>query len=435
VRIISLQRRLREIGRIRIGEKVEAKNQKGETVQRPAKLGTFRFTSRDHQVIDAVAALWDGTVEPWESPDGQQWQVTTGTAEIRVIVPPEDLSFSQSFEQWSAGGCQVRCDGNWDHIGDIACHCDPEQRACKIHTRLSVVVPDLPGIGVWRLESHGYNAAVELQGIVDLCTTKASMLPARLRLEQRSVKRVIKDKLTTLRFAVPVLDLDVNPMSLVAGAPAVGELPAPLTPVPQPTEAERALIPSVRDQITAVDTPASRDSRQATLPATGLKPRPAAQAQGSGGAGDREAPDNNQEPPPGVDKGDWDTPPEPATDDSDGVGAGAAPVHDVRAVAIKAGHVFRDAYENAPRGQKTKVVDQLRHALVYACTKGEHSSLNDLDTDQLAEVWVRLEDINAGRLKYRHDPDPAAGVTFISQSGKETTVLWADATAGPEDAP
>jgi hypothetical protein len=432
VRIVELQRRLREIGRIRMGEKVPTSTGK----MRPAKIDIFRFTSRDQQVIEAAAQLWGGTAEPWtDGPGESQWQVRSKANQIPVIVPPGDVSFNTSYEQWTAGGCQVRCDGRWDHVGDIACHCDPENRACKITSRLSLIIPDLPGIGVWRLESHGYYAAVELGGIVDLCATQAAqgnMLPARLRLEHREVKRIVDGKAQTFKFVVPVLDLDVHPMSLTAGTTA--ELPAALTPVPQPTEAERALIPSIRDQTAAVDTPTPRDSRQATLPATGLKPRPAAQAQGSGGAGDREAPDNNQETPPGANQGDWDTPPEPANDDSDGDGAGAAPAHTVRDVAMKAGHVFRDDYEQAPRGQKTKIVDQLRHALVYACTKGEHTSLNDLDTHQLGQVWQRLEDINAGRLKYRHDPDPAAGVTFISQTGKETTVLWADATAGPEDA-
>ncbi len=46
-RIIDLQRRLREVGRIRIGEKVATSNGRS----RPSKLSTFRFTSRDRQVI------------------------------------------------------------------------------------------------------------------------------------------------------------------------------------------------------------------------------------------------------------------------------------------------------------------------------------------------------------------------------------------------
>jgi Recombination directionality factor-like len=421
MRIVDLQRRLREIGRIRIGEQVPTQN--GKT--RPAKLETFRFTSRDRQVIEAAAAHWQGQVHEWAAPDGQQWQVITQTSEIPVVVPPGDMSFSQAYEQWSKGGCKVRCDGRWDHIADQACHCDPENRDCAIHTRLSVMVPELPGIGVWRLDTQGYYAAVELGGLVDICadaSAQGRMLPARLRLEQRSIKR----DGTTRRFAVPVLDLDIHPMNLNAG-----QLPATLTPVPQPTETERALIPSIRDQIGAVDTPATRESRQATLPPTGLKPRPATQFQGSGGADDREAPDdNNMTAPDSAVRVELDTPPEPANN-SDGDGAGAVPARTVRDIAMKAGVVFRDDYEAAPHRQKTRTVERLRHALTYACTKGQHTSLNDLDTEQLARVWQRLEDIGAGQLTYRTDPTPiVGGVTFTSASGKETVVHWTDIEPG-----
>lgn len=428
MRIIDLQRRLREIGRIRIGEQVPTNN--GKT--RPAKLETFRFTSRDRQVIDAAATRFGGTVTEWAAPDGPQWQVTTRVAEIPVIVPPGDMSFSQAYEQWTAGGCKVRCDGRWDHIADKACHCDPEARACDIHTRLSVMVPDLPGVGVWRLDTQGYYAAVELGGVVDICgeaTANGRMLPARLRLEQRSIKREGQ----TRRFAVPVLDLDVHPLALANGETSPG-LPAPkLTPVPTPTEAERVLIPSVKAQLTAVDDPAARESKQTPIPRTGLKPRTVAEIQGPGGSDDRKAPDadDGRTQPPGP------STEEPADSRTAGTGAGdagggsapsagepAKPNLAVRDVAMKAGHVFRDDYNAAPNRTKTRTVERLRHALIYACTKGEHTSLNDLEPEQLAVVAQRLEDINAGHITYKHEQTPTGGVTFTSPSGKETTVLW-----------
>jgi hypothetical protein len=96
-----------------------------------------------------------------------------------------------------------------------------------------------------------------------------------------------------------------------------------------------------------------------------------------------------------------------------------------REVGIKAGHVFKADYDAAPNRQKTKTVDRLRHALAYACTKGAATSLNDCTPEQLLAVWQRLEDIGAGRLTYRWDNDPNKGVIFTSQTGKDTTVLWA----------
>jgi hypothetical protein len=440
VRIIDLQRRLREIGRIRIGEQVPTRN--GKT--RPAKLETFRFTSRDRQVIDAAATRFGGTVTEWAAPDGQQWQVTSGVAEIPVIVPPGDMSFSQAYEQWSAGGCQVRCDGRWDHIADRACHCDPEDRACSIHTRLSVMVPDLPGIGVWRLDTSGYYAAVELGGVVDICadaTANGKMLPARLRLEQRAIKREGQ----TRRFAVPVLDLDVHPLALGNGEanvelPTAGPRPA-LTPVPTPTDEERVLIPSVKAQLTAVDDPTARESKQTPIPRTGLKPRTIAEITGPGGTGDREAPaPTKADTPPGSST----EPPAATRTAGDGTGnadGGSAPSVGepanqqgvtVRDVAMKAGHVFRNDYEAAAPRTKTRTVDRLRHALIYACTKREKTSTTDCTPEELLTVWQRLEDINAGTITYRHEQTPTGGVTFTSASGKETTVLWTDIE--PQDA-
>src|SRR4051794_29621754 len=60
VPIIDLQRRLREIGRIRIGQQVPITNPKpgSKAKTRPVKLETFRLTSRDQRVIDAAAALY-----------------------------------------------------------------------------------------------------------------------------------------------------------------------------------------------------------------------------------------------------------------------------------------------------------------------------------------------------------------------------------------
>jgi hypothetical protein len=106
--------------------------------------------------------------------------------------------------------------------------------------------------------------------------------------------------------------------------------------------------------------------------------------------------------------------------------AGPPPAVTARSVGIKAGQVFKADYDAAPRGSKTKVADRLRHALVYACTKGETSSTSDLGAEALLQVWRRLEDIAEGRLTYEHDQDDAKGVTFTSQTGKETTVLWSD---------
>lgn len=427
MRILDLQRRLREVGRIRIGEKTTSRNGK----QIPVKLQTFRLTSRDRQVIDAAAELWGGTATEWaDAPDGGQWQVTTETDSMSVIVPPGDMSFSQAYEQWNAGGCKVRCDGRWDHVGDTACHCAPDNRACDIHTRLSVILPDLPGLGVWRLDTQGYYAAVELGGIADICAQAAGagrMLPARLRLEQRSVKRIDNGKVETRRFAVPVLDVDVHPLALTGGVDGAtgelstpvairGELPSPnITPVPAAPDG--ALAPSIAEQMASVETvdrPARANAAQ-PVPPTGLRPRTAREAEA-----DETAPRETGPPAEGEGAGSSTaTRDEPAPEPAERTAA--VNVSDVARYSTK---VFKAAYDAAPKGDKTKVVDRLRHAVTYAVSGGRVTSLNDLEPAELVRVNERLRYIEDGRMAYATDEE---GVTFVLiANGRETSIRWAD---------
>jgi hypothetical protein len=305
--IIDLQRRLAEIGRIRIGAQVATRN--GKT--RPTKLTTFRLTSADKSRIDTAAHLFGGTPAEWDAPAGRQWEVVTDTDAIDVIVPPSDMAFSQHYEQWAAGGCQRRCDGRAETISDGPCLCDPESRDCDIHTRLSVMLRDLPGLGVWRIDTSGYYAAVELQGaveVVQMAAGRGQMLPARLRLEQRMIKRAGQE---TRRFAVPVLDIEVSPGQLLSGSsPAAlgsGTTPqleaagprqldgaAPLTPVPESVPERPAA--SVAEQAAAAGAEPQRPRRKNAaqpVPSTGLPPRTAEQAAqdeqetGGGGEGER----------------------------------------------------------------------------------------------------------------------------------------------------
>lgn len=287
--IIDLQRRLAEAGRIRIGQQVASGNGR----KRPEKLTTFRLTSGDRTRIEQAAQLYGGTAQQWEAPAGPQWEVVTAADSLNVIVPPADMSFSQHYELWSGGGCQRRCDGRSESISDGPCLCDPDKRECNIHTRLSVMLRDLPGLGVWRIDTSGYYAAVELQGaveVVQLAAGRGQMLPARLRLEQRMVKRVGSG---TRRFAVPVLDVEVSPGQLMAGgapppAPVMVEQgtgrvlefpverPA-LTPVPESVPVHP--VGDIAEQAAEVTEPKPRRRNSAQpVPQTGLRPRTVAQA-------------------------------------------------------------------------------------------------------------------------------------------------------------
>lgn len=208
--ILDLQQRIRELGRIRLGQKVATAQ--GGT--RPGKLNRFRLTSPSRELLDRVAVQYGGTVAPW-TPDGGvgQYEVITDSKRLPILVPHQPVS--QYYELWSGGGCQRRCDGITELLKDRPCICgpDPQVRECKPTTRLNVVLRDVAGVGVWRLESHGYYAALELPGVAELLAKAGGYVEAYLGLEERTAKREGK----TLRWMVPTIDVDITPTALMAG--------------------------------------------------------------------------------------------------------------------------------------------------------------------------------------------------------------------------
>jgi hypothetical protein len=211
VAILGLQQTQTEVGRIRLGMKVKTRSGK----EAPAKLDRLRFTSPRKTLIDQIASLYGGAVEPWTPPRGSaQWQVITNATEVPVLIPPQDPAESQWYELWSAGGCQRRCDGQTEKISNQACLCDPAARLCKMHTRLRVMLEDVPGLGAWRVDTGSYYAAVELPGVAALLAMAQGAIPGRLVLGQRTVTRDGK----TMNFVVPEIHAEeITPGQLVSG--------------------------------------------------------------------------------------------------------------------------------------------------------------------------------------------------------------------------
>lgn len=223
--ILDLQLRQRELGRIRIGKKAAGKGN-------PQKLDKFRFTSASQELIEHIAGLYGGSCAPWLNDGQSQFEVFTAVNRLPILVPPQPIS--QWYEMWSGGGCQRRCDGQRNILaGDAACACpsDPLDRAelaakgkaCKPTTRLNVVLADVPGIGVWRLESHGYHSAVELPMVAEFlaqATEAGTYLPAELALTPRSSKR---PGVGRREWLVPIIEVKTTPRALMAGdAGAIG---------------------------------------------------------------------------------------------------------------------------------------------------------------------------------------------------------------------
>jgi hypothetical protein len=216
--ILNLQRKLTEVGRIRLG----AKSGKGA----PTKLETFRLTSKSKDAIEAAASVYGGTIGTWSGPDGQEFELVTETKSLNVVVPPGN-ALSQWYEMWSGAGCQRRCDGQTETLSGGPCVCPTDQtqraemsargQACRPTTRLSVILPEVKSVGIWRLETHGYHAATELAGIAELLERVSAndrYLPATLRLEPRSSRRGGK----VSRFVVPVLEVGATVQEAIAAS-------------------------------------------------------------------------------------------------------------------------------------------------------------------------------------------------------------------------
>lgn len=311
MRIVNLQRQLRERGRIRLGVSEMRQTPKG-LKKVPKKLDRFLFSAPDEQTVRMAADLYGGTPEPWAEGGKDRYRVISEAESVPVIFPTQ-MSFSQAYEQWAGGFCTRRCNGVVARVPSMArnrlwdeedCACDPDARDCQTTSHLSLILPDLPGLGVWRLVSHGYYAATELLAAVELIESalEAGMrVPARLFLERREVRRLIEGKPQVRKFVVPVLDLDMSVGALGAGvhgpvgaipqgngAPALagygtaaltsgGNVTAPQgwRPVAQ-GELPPAPLVSVKDQLDDVERePKRRANAAPVIKATGTRPRKA----------------------------------------------------------------------------------------------------------------------------------------------------------------
>jgi hypothetical protein len=267
--LLDIQRKGQQIGRIRIGIKVKPDH--GQ--ERPTRLSTFRLTTGSRYSADAIVDVLGGEVRPWEG----QWEVITERSELVVTIPPRDQVITQWYEMWNRGGCLRRCDSQREQISGKPCLCpaDPVERsvlakqnppvACKNVTRINVMVPDLPGFGVWRLDTGSYYAAVELgdsAALMEAARDAGVFLPAILRIDQRT--RVAGGK--TTHYPVPVLEVTATFRQVVSGELAAAGMVAQLPPATEPVH--RALTATPATAPAPAPAAASPTVAPATAPPT-----------------------------------------------------------------------------------------------------------------------------------------------------------------------
>lgn len=389
---IFFQKRLVEVGRIRLGEKRTSKNGKSY----PAKLDRFRLTSRDKQRLDAAALLYGGEVKAWED----EWELLTFTDTLPIAIIPGQ-ALKQSMELWgqknlpggkkSAVICLRKCDGVTEKNIDGPCICQGEEEmACKPTSRLSVMLLDIIGLGVWRLDSHGWNAASELGGSVQLLERLVSAgrpVRARLRLD----KREQKTETETRQFVVPVIDIDATlgqVLDTIGGGqierapqPAIesrGFTPVPELPAPAPSITEQLdARPEKRARANAAEPIRGSGRAHSGAQVAGPTEEPAqapSEPAGDGGSQSTEPPD----------------PPSPSTEDD------PQRVQRAQQVAIWIGELNPD--------------DDFRHHFLEAFSEGRYASAKDVPVADLA--MLRAQTVRYRKKLVQLAESPGGGWVF-----------------------
>lgn len=254
--VVTLQRRFRELGRVRMGQQIPTGRTKkdGTPITRPSALRQWRLTSYGDQgrtLLAQAAEIYGGTPRPWENGPDSGWELLTETDALDFLVPPVTEPFSVWLEKWTAAGCERRCDGEraqvyggrgrgWRH-GKCRCEdpTNPEKRECSIVLRFGIILPRVDGLGIWHFQTHSFHGAEELQGALAILGARAMqglVTPAKLRIEPREIRRPAMNdrgetKTEVSKFVVPVIDVEQTILGLISGEgerlalPSSGRMP------------------------------------------------------------------------------------------------------------------------------------------------------------------------------------------------------------------
>lgn len=271
--LIYQQSRLVEVGQIRIGIK-----KAGKSKSFPARLETFRFSSRLPHLLEKLAAKYGGKVRPFQTMDKDcnveirtgEYEVISSTNQIRALFSIQLLPSGdrESLEQWfthrdRANGKQMRkCDGitctTWvdgKRVG-VPCMCEETHRLCTIQSRVKVFLPHAPDVGTWSFVTNSTTFSSEILGMIRAAEAMAEpgcfLLPVFLTLTSRHKENAPGQQNGT--FPVVLVSFDPDPDYVVANMigsvqrrillpSTIAELPSSLPELPEPSVVEAAVIP------------------------------------------------------------------------------------------------------------------------------------------------------------------------------------------------
>lgn len=194
--------------------------------KRPLKSKYWILSSPNKAYLDAAAELFGGVVEPWEHEKKKEWRLITQTTQLPVYVLP--FAPQQALELYDEKRrvISLRCNGitcsrrngagKWE---TEACQCNPAENpnpecGARLTSRFNFIIHAIPTISTWMLETHGYNAAIEMPTNMQFAQVQGRLVSrALLCLEQRSKPSGIEGQADRV-FFVPVLHIENLPHHL-----------------------------------------------------------------------------------------------------------------------------------------------------------------------------------------------------------------------------
>lgn len=175
------------VGRFRSGRMVGT---------RPESLSEWRVTTGDPAVADAIAGMYGGHPEEWETSREDGIEVLTNSAKVDIVIAASS-AISAKMVLWSAQGQPIHeCDGveflDEDRKGQ-PCGCPPllaerkDQARKGIGPKPSVSVKfrlfDDPDLGLFRFQSSSWDLVRDLHNVENALDAVAGPARASLSLE------------------------------------------------------------------------------------------------------------------------------------------------------------------------------------------------------------------------------------------------------------
>lgn len=231
---LSETRRMPRLGKIHLGIKVEKKNDKGEVISTyPRATDYFVCPPEVQAVFGEKPKLLDVMfpVEDAEKFASQNYKcyssfrglVCKGNGEtcIRMIdTATGDFAHRDTKEVAMA---EAKCDGQ-----DCPMY---QQKKCKEVMNLQFLLPSVPGLGIWQLDTGSYHGIVTVNSALDLIRNvcgRVSMIPLQLTVEPKTVSVDGKNK--------NVYVLNVRANVTLAEIQRVASLPRNQVALPPPDE-------------------------------------------------------------------------------------------------------------------------------------------------------------------------------------------------------